>query len=191
MSVIIPHAMDGPVANSTNLVVQGRARFPHVKNPHSKGFRQGQYSTMVTVPKEDGDTAQLLSSAVELAATKLWGGARPVDWRNPLKDGDLDKSGTFNLGGYYFLEAHSKYQPPVVDLQKKPITGAEELKDGSICNFSLRFVAYELPDGCGVSCYLRAVQFLKNAPWTRGSNVLDVFETLGDNPDDAIKEFFR
>lgn len=180
-----------PPFAATGAVIQARIVFPHLNSPNPTGYRQGQYSATVVIPKEDTKTIQTLREAIEQATFVRWGDTRPADIKKPLKDGDVSHPNDPSFQGCYFLDVHSKHRPPVVDHKKKPITGTKELRSGSICNFLLNFSAYDMPEGRGVCCYLNAVQLIRSAAWGSTRNAVDAFDDLGDDPDDVVSEFFK
>lgn len=163
------------------IVIEGRALFAHLSNPIAQGYHEGEYGVTIAFGKTDSKTLCKVDEAIRQATEEKWGGNPPADIKTPLQDGN--KKSAYGLDGHYYIEARSKYKPPVVDRMKQPIEGGQEIPKGCRCNFVLNFQGYDVDSNTGVSCYLCAVQHVKNEHWTNSSRriVDELFKVIDDD----------
>lgn len=161
----------------TQLKITGKGAFVHFFNSCTTGFNAGKFGGTVCIDKTDSETIATLEAGFQQAIREKWGSNPPPDVKIPLKDGDATMANK-NFHGYYYLEAHSKDKPCVVDRKKQPISSGKEFSDGCECNFILTLKAYDVDGNVGVTCYLNGVQFVKNGTWSGRTSVADLFDVL-------------
>lgn len=161
------------------LKIHGKGAFLNTFKPRARGYKVGKYGATICIDKSDSETVAKLNAGFQQAAVEKWGGNPPPNYKIPLKDGDA-ASANRNFRGHYYLEAHSKSQPIIVDRKKQQINSGQEFPNGCECNFVITLSAYEVDGNVGITCYLSAVQYIQNGTWVNTNNVADLFDVLGD-----------
>ncbi len=123
------------------------------------------YSTAILIPKTDKDTIKAIQAAITEALTdgvsKKWGGKRPGNLRNPLRDGDTDRPDDEVYAGHYFLNAKGprggKEQPILMDKDGRETDSASIIYSGVHARVSLQFYPYDTNGNRGVAAGLTAV----------------------------------
>lgn len=147
----------------------------HLFSPETQGFNKGKYGATVVVQKDD---AEKINAAIDAEIKNKWGDNQPINLKRPLKDGSPWGVNAI-LQDTCYLEAYGKFQPKVVGRNVQPIQQNTEFAGGCRCNVVLSFSTYEVDDNVGVTCYLGAVQFVKNDPWTRKKrDITEFFDVI-------------
>lgn len=147
----------------------GPVRFSYVHVFEPRKGDQGEtpkYSVTLLIPKSDTALVERVKAAIQAAYTagiaSVFGGQAPAKGtaRNPLRDGDAEKSEDPNYEGMYFINASCKTAPGVV----KPnptgnpkfvaITDQNEFYSGCYGYANIRFYAYNNRGNKGVSAGL-------------------------------------
>ena len=123
------------------------------------------FSTAILIPKSDTETITAIKAAIAEALTdglaKLWGGKKPSNLRNPLRDGDKDRPEDEVYAGHYFLNAKGprggKEQPILLDSASKETTSGSVIYSGVNARVSLQFYPYDKSGNRGVACGVSAV----------------------------------
>ncbi len=123
------------------------------------------FSTALLIPKSDTETIKAIKAAIGEALTdgiaKLWGGKKPSNLRNPLRDGDEDRADDEVYAGHYFLNAKGprggKEQPILMDADGRETTSQSVIYSGVNARVSLQFYPYDKNGNRGVACGVSAV----------------------------------
>lgn len=118
------------------------------------------------------DISALKNAAME-AAKKCWGEKAPATlkhpkFRSPFKDGAsmVNKAGElyagFEAGQYVVKFSTSQQAPGVVDAKVQPIIEPGEAYSGAWFKATVNAMAYDRPDGMGISFKLNNVQKLRD-----------------------------
>ena len=171
----------------------GRLSYPHLFDT-TNGYEDREkphYSTEIIFSK-DTDLKVLLAAQEKAAALK-WGSDKskwPKDIKMALKDGD-EREGLQGYSGSFYLKAKTgeQYAPAIVDTGKNEIIDKKEIYGGVFARVAVSMKAYEISQGKnqppkrGVSCYLNAVQKIRDGEKFGGSAV-DMFDEV-ENFDDV------
>lgn len=131
-----------------------------------------------------------LKAAAQEAAKKAWGDQAPTKlkhpkFRSPFKDGStmVDKEGNlyagFEAGQIVVKLSTSQAAPEIVDASRQPVIEAELCRSGYFYRASVIAMAYDRPDGMGISFKLQNVQKLEEG------------EVLGGGPRTAAADEFE
>lgn len=139
--------------------------FPHLGEPYASipGAKE-KYSATILIDKADTKELEVIreayNQAIENGITKVFGGKRPTNVREILKDGDATDRDEFK--GKFLLSVSSVNQPDCIDANLNPIDG-KTIVGGDFIRVSCNFVAYNVGGSKGVSCYLQNVQLVEKA----------------------------
>lgn len=153
-----------PKQDGTRVMFLCRLSYAHLGSPRS-GVDGGEpkYSTVCIVPKADTATMAAINSAIKAAydqgVIQKWKGQRPniaaSNFKNPLKDGDIDKGEDPVYAQAYFVSANSKSKVPVFDRARQPIDPSLAYS-GCYAVVSVNFYPFE-QGSKGIACGLNAV----------------------------------
>jgi len=127
------------------------------------------YSTAMLIPKSDTATVELLKGAIGEALTegiaKKWGGKKPGNLRNPLRDGDekVTKDGDPDelYAGHWFINAKGpnggKEAPFLFNKAGEPTKDSGVIYSGVFGRVSVQFFAYDKAGNRGVGAQIVAV----------------------------------
>ena len=119
---------------STTKVITGKVRFSYVNIFKSRAFQAGQdakYSVCLLIPKEDKATIKKIKAAIDAAVqdgiSSKWGGKKPANLKQPLRDGDAERADEApEYEGMYFLNCNSTQKPGIVDKDLNEILDPDE-----------------------------------------------------------------
>ena len=133
------------------------------------------YSSAVLIPKSDTATVEAIKAAINEAledgVVKTWGGNRPAQLRNPLRDGDekylkdgVTKDPTY--AGMWFINAKGPYggksQPVLLGPNGQQTDSAAVIYSGVFGQVKLNFFAYDKAGnrgiGAGIASFLSSGQ---------------------------------
>lgn len=125
-------------ADLVTKVVTDKVRFSyvHVFEPTSmEESTDKKYSVSIIISKKNKTLIEKIKKAVaaaaELGKTKKFGGKIPtVNFKNPLRDGDIDRSEDTAFEDSYFITASSKTKPGLVDKDLNPVMDQGEIYSG-------------------------------------------------------------
>lgn len=156
--------------NSTK-VITGLVRFSYAHVFEAQAINEGdtpKYSICILIPKTDTATINKINKAVEAAKVvgkaKISGknGQIPLNLKNPLRDGDIDRADDPTFEGYYFLNANTLRRPGIVDAELNPIMSQDEFYSGCYGRASLNFYAFNFNGSKGIAAGLQNLQKLKD-----------------------------
>lgn len=155
---------------SSTKVVTGKVRFAYAKVFDAVALNDGEepkYSICVLIPKSDTKTVKAIKKAIEAAkvAGKSYladrNGRIPSTIKQPLRDGDDERSDDPAFENMYFLNASSKRRPAIVDASLNPIMERDEFYSGCWGRVSLNFFAYN-NQSRGIAAGLNNLQKLED-----------------------------
>lgn len=175
---------------TTTKVITGkvRASYMHVFKPQA--MQEGEdkkYSVALLIPKTDkktvGDMKRAIKEAYESGKAKF-GGKLPTSWKDPLRDGDVERPDDEAYSGCYFVNANSSKRPGLIDRDKNPIIDEEELYSGCYIRASVVFYAFNTKGNKGVACGLNNIQKWGDGErLSGGASAEEDFEELTDEDD--------
>ena len=156
--------------------------FPHLGEPYASipGAKE-KYSATILIDKTDTKEIKVIQdaydAAIENGISKVFGGKRPTNVREILKDGDATDRDEFK--GKFLLSVSSVNQPDCIDANLNCIDG-KTIVGGDYIRVSCNFVAYNVGGSKGVSCYLQNVQLVEKArtPFSSKKTAKSDFATI-------------
>lgn len=151
----------------TTKVITDEVRFcfVHVLEPYAFEGEDPRYSLVILIPKKNKGLVERIrkaqAAAVELGIKTKWGGKKPKNLGNTLRDGDEEMDGE-EFNGMYFMRVASKTKPGVIDAYKNPVTDTNEIYSGCYGRVSMNFFPYSTAGNNGVSAGLNNVQVLRD-----------------------------
>jgi hypothetical protein len=157
------------------LIGKVRASYVQVFQPKSMQTdgSNPKYSISLIIPKSETELIKKIRAAIKAAYTagiaSKFGGKAPSSWKDPLRDGDDERSDKPEYADSYFLNASCKTKPGVtkrsgtrmVNGKKEniivPITDENEFYSGCWVYASVNFFAFSTSGNKGVACGLNNV----------------------------------
>ena len=174
---------------STTKVITGKVRFSYVNIFKSRAFQAGQdakYSVCLLIPKEDKATIKKIKAAIDAAVqdgiSSKWGGKKPANLKQPLRDGDAERADEApEYEGMYFLNCNSTQKPGIVDKDLNEILDPDEVYSGCWGRASINLFPFNTNGNKGVACGLGNIQKVRDGePLGGRTNASAEFETLED-----------
>ena len=144
----------------------GTAQYAWIARPdQGHEFSDGKYKvTLMMNPDEEGVSEAIarINTAVEDAAIAEWG-KLPKVYRSPIKSGDDiadEKEGKEDLRGMFMLTTKSKFQPGMVDAERKELPEDVFVSSGDTIRVSAVLIPYTAGGMKGIAMQLRNVQLL-------------------------------
>lgn len=169
---------------SSTKITTGKVRFSYVKVFEAEESNGGKekFSVMVLIPKSDAKTVDSLKTLIDNVYKNnahTFGGKLPAVWKNPLRDGDVERPDSPECEGMYFLNASTTIKPQVVDKDVSPIIDRSEFYSGCWGRVSLNFYAFNKDGNKGVGAGLNNLQKLEEGERLGGgSSAADDFGTV-------------
>lgn len=140
-----------------------RASYVNIFTPKSINNSDPKYSISLIIPKDDALTLPQIRKAIENAVQQgieeKWGGKRPPNMKNPLRDGDVERPDDPAYAGSYFVNCTSATAPGVVDRHRQPITNPADVYSGCYVRASVTFYPFNAGGNRGIAAGLNNVQF--------------------------------
>jgi hypothetical protein len=172
--------------SATTKVVTGKVRFSYayVFEPRAmEGSDRAKYSVSILIPKTDSATLARVKGAIDTALkegiAKL-GGKIPPTWKDPLRDGDIERPGSPEYAGHMFVNANSDNRPGIVDINLNPIIEKEEFYSGCYGRASINFYVFNKNGNKGVACGLNNLQKLADGERLSGGSSAE--DDFGQTP---------
>lgn len=170
------------------LVIVGPARLSYLSvfSPRKNINEEMEYSVTVLIPKlqnefcpNPGGELAGIKDAMKAAAGKKFGASVPKGLESCLKDGDseTDNEGNPKQPGYWMIRAKAKeeFKPVLIKADRTPAQSSDDWVSGDWGMVKLSFYGYDQKAKKGVSCGLRAVQFLyKGEPLGQATDPVSV-----------------
>lgn len=174
---------------SPTKVITGKVRFSyvHVFNPASisEDSEEKKYSVSIIIPKSDTKTIEAIKKAVDEALKAKFPGKLPKMFKNPLRDGDLERDDEAYANSM-FLSAKSNTKPGIVDADLNPIMDQSEFYSGCFGRASLNFYGFDVNGSKGVACGLQNLQKLEDGERLAGAGSTPEQDFGAGNPDDDL-----
>ena len=165
----------------TTKVVTGKVRFCYANVFEPVAMNEGdqpKYSICILIPKDDAKTLDAVRKAIE--AAKIAGKAKiadkngkiPSTIKNPLRDGDEERSDDPAFEGMMFINANSTRRPAIVDKQLNPIMSKEEFYSGCYGRASINFYAFNVQSK-GIAAGLQNLQKLEDGEMLSGGSTAE------------------
>lgn len=147
-----------------------------------------EYSMVILIPKSDKQTVEKIKRTIDLKRAEKFGQKMPVNFRNPLRDGDVEKEGDPAYKDHYFVTLKSSTKVGVVDWRLEDVLEPSEFISGDYCRVSMIPYAYDVSGNRGVGFGLGNVQVLeKGEPLASVSRPEDDFDEWNDlQPDNKL-----
>lgn len=173
---------------TTTKVVTGKVRFCYANVFEPVAMNEGdqpKYSICILISKEDTKTLDAIKKAID--AAKVAGKAKiadkngkiPSTIKNPLRDGDEERSDDPAFEGMMFINANSNRKPAIVDKDLNPIMNKEEFYSGCYGRVSLNFYAFNVQSK-GIAAGLQNLQKLEDGEMLAGGSTAEE-DFGGDN----------
>jgi len=128
------------------------------------------YSSAILIPKKDKETIDAIKAAIKEAladgVARKWGGKRPSNLKNPLRDGDEDRADDENYAGHFFINGKGpmggKEKPILMDKEGEPTSSASVIYSGVNARVSIQFYPYDKSGNRGVACGITSVMSMEN-----------------------------
>lgn len=160
-----------------------------------------KYSVSVIIPKSNtkliAQIKQAVSAALQMGVASKFGGKMPTNWKNPLRDGDLEKSDDDSYAGCFFISASSKTKPGVVKRMKVngqnnlvEVTNEEDIYSGCYGFVSINFFPFSNAGNKGVGAGLNNVLKTREGEYLggRSSAQTDFADVNLDSFDDSEED---
>ena len=140
---------------SVNITLLARIMYPHLYQPKAWQNEEGEpkYECVLVIDSKDPQIQTIVYETAKIIAADL-DGAQPSQDNYPLKPDTKNPL----LAGCYTIRARSKFQPQVVDPQRKAILDPNVPADGDWVYASIQLYSYTKPRQ-GVAASLNGVMF--------------------------------
>lgn len=187
--------------NVSTKVVIGECRLSYVHLFKPESISEGQqpkYSVSLIIPKSNKELVAKIRTAIDnafKAGIGTFGGKLPKDggWKNPLRDGDLERAGDPAYENAYFINAGSKTKPGIVKKgtvsKLTEITDENELYSGCYGYVSVNFYAFSTNGNKGVAAGLNNVLKSRDGEYLGGRASAETdFEDVDVDSFDSITD---
>ena len=191
--------------NTTTRVKIGEVRLSYCHLFQPEAVAEGgdkKYSVALLIPKSNTTLVTEVKAAIRAAflagVSSRFGGKAPAAWKNPLRDGDVERPDDDTYAGCYFINATSKSKPGIVKIvklngEKKlvEITDEDEVYSGCYGVVSVNFFAFSNAGNKGVAAGLNNVLKTKDGDYLGGrssaqSEFGDDLDRYGDEDDNDV-----
>lgn len=157
-------------------VITGKVRlsYAHLFEPFStQPDQEPKFSCVLLIPKTDVETIAKLreAQATALEAGKVkFGGTIPKNWKDTIKDGDVEGDLERNpeYEGHLYMTVSSKTRPGIVDQAVQPIMDSSEVYSGCYARVSINAFAFNQQGNKGVSFGLNHVMKIADGEYLGG-----------------------
>lgn len=117
---------------------------PYLGEPVAKNGGKLKNVSAFLIPKSDtkaiADAKEAIDKAIKAGIDNVWGGSRPANLNNPLKDGDL--KGYDYMAGCYLIDASTMRKPRLYHLDGSEAS-ASEFRSGAIVQAELSIFPFQ------------------------------------------------
>lgn len=174
---------------SDTKVLTGKVRFSYAnvfEPKQMKGSAKPKYSVSLIIPKSDKETISKIKAAIESAkesGATLLGKINPATFKNPLRDGDVERPDDPTYKDSLFVNANSDQPPGIVDRSKNEIIDRKEFYSGCYGRATITFFPFNFEGTKGIGCGLGNIQKLTDGPRLSGgaSAQEDFADDFGDD----------
>lgn len=164
---------------TTKVLIRCTASYVHVFKPDSIDGSEPKYSMAILIDKDDKEALESIRKAIKAAYTAgvgTFGGKLPQSWKDPLRDGDLERPSDPVYAGKCFINASSKRKPGIVkttrDISGKKslvdITDENEFYSGCEALVSVNFYAFNVSGNKGVAAGLNNILKIRDGEYLGG-----------------------
>ena len=155
-----------------------RASYANVFKSHAfegQPAESAKYSIVMLFPKST-DLAGLKKLANDAIAKKWDDPAKRKqmtsnpNFKNPFRDGDVERADKEGYPGHIFISASSKMKPGIVDQNTQAIINEDNFYSGCYARATLTAYGYNTAGNIGVAFGLQNLQFLKDGDAFSGRN---------------------
>ena len=177
---------------STTKVITSKVRFSYAHVFEPSAIEEGQekkYSVSIIIPKSDTKLIEKIKAAINAALEEgkaKFGGKIPANYKNPLRDGDVDRPDDENYANSYFINANSVRKPGIVDENLDPIIDKDDFYSGCYGRASVSFYAFNVSGNKGVAVGLNNLQKLEDGVRLSGGGSSAEEDFGADNDDDLM-----
>lgn len=175
-------------------IITNKVRFcyAHVFEPYARNETdKKQYSVCILIPKSDKRVGSKLTTyekcmaaikeALEDGKSKKFGGKIPLDYDNPIHDGDVKRPDDPAYKGMWFVNARTTVKPEIRDADNEAIMSNSEFYSGVWGRASISFYPFNVSGHKGVACGLRNLQtYNEGENLVGGSSAEKDFEDTDD-----------
>lgn len=147
-------------SNTAAIIGPVRFSYANVFEPKSINNGDPKYSVSLIINKDDTHTLNIIKScihaALEEGKSSKFGGKIPPVYKNPLRDGDMERPDHEEYENAYFINCNSSKAPQVVkkeDGKAVPID-EDEFYSGCYGFASVNFYAFNSNGNKGIACGL-------------------------------------
>lgn len=164
---------------TTKVVIPCRFSYVHVWEAAAiSDDGEKKFSVSCIIPKSDKNTIDAVKAAIKAAyesgIASKFNGKRPANWKNPLRDGDTDRTDDDVYQNAFFINASAKTRPGVVDKARQLITDQEDFYSGCYGYVSINFYPFNAKGNLGVAAGLNNVMKVKDGEPLGGRVSADV-----------------
>lgn len=179
--------------SSTKVRVFCRMCYANIWEAKSILGSEPKFSVSCLFDKEDTNTIEMIKKAIE--AAKAEGKSKYGDkfltgsgFKDPLRDGDIERSDDAPYEGMMFVNATSKDAPEIVDRKKAPITDPMKVGSGDYAMITINFYPFNAQGTSkGIAAGLSNIQFTARGDRLAGKSTADKdFDELPGDDDDAL-----
>lgn len=174
-------------------VITGKVRFSYAHVHVPTAIQEGdtaKYSVSLIIPKTDTVTINKIKAAIEaakeLGKTSKFGGKIPtVNFKTPLRDGDVERPDDDAYAGAYFVNASTFNKPQIVDAELNEIMSKDEFYSGCYGRASINFYPFAVSGNKGIAAGLNNLQKLEDGESLGGSSASAAAE-FGEDAEDLM-----
>ena len=169
------------------LTPEFRVSFPNIITP--RGYEDGDPKYSLAMLFKKGTDLTALKKLAQEAAEEKWPDVnkRPKNLRNPLRDGDEEKSEIDGYQGVTFANASSKKQPLVFDKNVTVVKDSDFIYAGCYARATITAYAYDTKGNKGVAFGLRAIQKVRDGePFSGDAHPEEDFCPIEDATSDEL-----
>ena len=170
--------------NETKVMIgKVRLSYAHLFEPKSidGDATKAKYSVSLIMPKTNKALVAKIQTAITTAynigMSSKWGNKKPLNAKNPLRDGDTERAEDETYADCFFINASCKTRPGVnkikgyetgSDGKRKlitvPVENEEEVYSGCYAYVSVNFYPFDASGSKGVACGLNNVLKVEDGP---------------------------
>lgn len=152
-----------------------------------------KWSAMILIKKDRADLVAQVKKAINNAyrngVEKTWRGKEPskVGFRQPLRDGDLERADDPNCRGCWFINASSSTEPGFIDKARHDMRSPEYAAlahSGMVCHVSVNFFSYSNSGNNGIGCGINNVLYVSEGEYFGGRTTAENDFGADLDPDD-------
>lgn len=162
-------------------VITGKVRlsYAHIWEPASvEEGGEKKYSASLIIDKNDKKTLDAIKKAIDAAKQtgkdSKWGGKIPTrNFKEPLRDGDVERPEDEAYQNSFFVNANAKTKPGIVDKTVSPILDQDEVYSGCYVRASITFYPFDVNGNKGIACGLNHIMKVEDGEQLGGRSSAD------------------